>query len=100
MKFVDSIQIFVTSGHGGPGLVSFRRARNKPKMGPDGGDGGFGGDVYLEGCARLNTLSSLRYNREYVAESGARGGPNSRTGKNGEHLIIPVPLGTIIFDQE
>ena len=98
MKFIDSTEIHIRAGDGGRGTVSFFRARNKPKLGADGGDGGFGGSVVLVGNPQLNTLSSLRYKRLYQAESGERGGSNGRTGRSGEDLMIAVPLGTIVID--
>lgn len=100
MKFIDSIKIRVESGHGGPGLVSFRSAQNQPKLGPDGGDGGFGGDVYLVASSRFNTLAKLYYNRLYKADDGDRGGPNGRTGKSGDDKEILVPKGTVAKDLE
>lgn len=99
MKFVDETAIFVKSGHGGRGMVSFRAAKNAPKLGADGGDGGFGGSVYLRGNSQLNTLSSLYYKRLYTAEDGCKGGSNGRTGRNGEDLVIDVPLGTVATDK-
>jgi len=98
MNFVDSIVIRVRSGDGGSGLVSFKSARNLPRLGADGGDGGFGGDVTLVGTTRLNTLSSFRFQKLYEAESGDKGGHNNKTGKNGEDLLIQVPLGTIAIN--
>lgn len=98
MKFIDSTEIHVRAGDGGSGMVSFRSARNMPKLGCDGGDGGFGGDVVLVGNRQLNTLSSLRFHREYRAESGARGGSNNCTGRDGKTLYIQVPLGTEVVD--
>ncbi|MEY4632309.1 MAG: GTP-binding protein GTP1/Obg family [Pseudomonadota bacterium] len=100
MKFVDSTEILIRAGDGGPGMVSFKTARNKPKLGCDGGDGGHGGNVILVGNRQLNTLSSLRYKRTYEAGHGQRGGTNNKTGANGEDLIIPVPLGTQVFDAD
>lgn len=100
MKFVDSIEILVRAGNGGAGMVSFKTARNKPKLGCDGGDGGFGGDIVLVGSRRLNTLSSLRYNREYKADDGERGSSNNCTGADGEDLRIETPLGTQILLEE
>jgi GTP-binding protein len=100
MKFVDSTEILVRAGDGGPGMVSFKTARNKPKLGCDGGDGGNGGSVFLVGNRQLNTLSSLRYKRSYEAGHGQRGGNNNKTGANGQDLLIPVPLGTQVFDAE
>lgn len=95
MKFIDKSQILVRAGDGGNGISSFRRARNLPKLGPDGGNGGHGGDVYIIGEANLNTLSSLRYKQIYKAEAGVRGGSNCKTGACGDHLYIPVPIGTV-----
>lgn len=98
MKFIDSIKIRVESGRGGPGLVSFRSAQNQPKLGPDGGDGGHGGNVYLVASSRFNTLAKLYYNRLYKADDGDKGGPNGRTGKSGDDLEILVPKGTVAKD--
>lgn len=100
MKFVDSTQIRVRSGAGGAGMVSFRAARNMPKLGADGGDGGFGGSVYLVGDNGLNTLSGMYYRQLYDAENGQRGGTNGKTGRDGEDLIIPVPLGTVAINDD
>ena len=100
MKFIDSIEISVQSGKGGPGLVSFKSARGAPKLGADGGDGGFGGDVYLVGKSGLNTLSHLYRKRCYSAEDGAKGGNQGKTGKNGSSKLIYVPLGTVAVDIE
>ena len=98
MKFLDSIQILVRGGSGGDGIVSFKSSKGKPKLGPDGGDGGRGGDVVLVGTGRLNTLNALRYRAIYAAEDGVRGGSNFCRGRCGEHLEIPVPLGTEAFE--
>lgn len=100
MKFVDHIEIRVRSGSGGAGMSSFKSAKNKPKLGADGGDGGFGGHVFLEGDHQLNTLSSLYYKRLYKAEDGERGGTNGKTGRNGEDMLIPVPVGTVAYDKD
>lgn len=99
MAFVDESEIFVRSGDGGPGMVSFKSAKNAPKLGPDGGDGGFGGSVFLVGQAQFNSLSGLYYRRTYAAEPGSRGGTNGCTGRNGEDLDIFVPVGTQAFDK-
>jgi GTP-binding protein len=80
-------------------MVSFKRARNMPKLGPDGGNGGIGGSVFLVGNTGLNTLSSLRYKQMFKAEHGGKGGVNNRTGFCGQDLCLPVPLGTIAFDE-
>jgi GTP-binding protein len=98
MHFLDHTEILVRSGQGGRGMVSFRSGRHCPKAGADGGDGGSGGDVYLVGHRGINTLSHLRFRHQYKAENGTKGGVNSRTGKNGDDLEIPVPLGTVAFD--
>lgn len=98
MRFIDTTEIIVKSGKGGGGMVSFRRARGKPKLGPDGGDGGFGGDVILSGESNLNTLATLRYRHMYRAEDGCSGGNNGKTGRCGEPKVIPVPLGTVVKD--
>ena len=100
MNFVDCIEINVKAGDGGPGIVSFMASKGRPKQGPDGGDGGFGGDVILIGNSQLNTLSALGFHRLYKAESGGKGGANTRTGANGEDLRIQVPVGTVIYDRE
>ena len=95
MKFIDSTQIGVRSGDGGDGMVSFRAARNLPKLGADGGDGGHGGHVYLRGHKGLNTLSHLYFKKKYAAGDGERGGSNGCTGASGEDMVIDVPLGTV-----
>ncbi|NRA65164.1 MAG: GTPase ObgE [Pseudobacteriovorax sp.] len=100
MKFVDETRIRVRSGAGGNGMVSFKAAKNAPKLGADGGDGGFGGHVYLVGNPQLNTLSSLYYKRLYTAEDGVKGGSNGCTGRNGEDCLIQVPLGTVATNLE
>jgi GTP-binding protein len=100
MKFIDKTEITIKAGDGGNGICTFKTARNMPKLGPDGGNGGRGGDVFF--CADLgnNTLSTLRYKRMYQAEDGGKGAANNKTGKTGKHLKIPVPLGTIIYNKE
>lgn len=100
MKFIDSTEIFVASGKGGDGLVSFKTARNMPRLGPDGGDGGHGGDVVVVAAPQLNTLSNVRYRSRFIAKDGAKGGPNGRTGASGDDVEIHVPLGTEIYDAE
>ncbi len=99
MAFVDETEILVRSGDGGPGMVSFKAAKNAPKLGPDGGDGGFGGSVYFVGKGQLNSLSGLYYRRLYAAEHGLQGGTNGCTGRNGEDLEIFVPIGTQAYDK-
>ncbi len=100
MKFVDEATISVTAGKGGNGCMSFRREKYIPRGGPDGGDGGDGGDVFFIGNSGLNTLADFRYTREYRAQNGVAGQGRQRAGKAGEDLIIRVPLGTLVFDQD
>ncbi|MDG2093775.1 MAG: Obg family GTPase CgtA [Phycisphaerales bacterium] len=95
---IDNAKIFVRSGKGGHGCVSMRREKYRPRGGPDGGDGGKGGDVILVGDESLNTLLSLTPRPHYRAESGRPGEGSSCFGRNGVDCIIPVPLGTIICD--
>lgn len=99
MQFVDQVEISVKAGDGGNGLVAFRREKYIPRGGPAGGDGGKGGDVILRADESLNTLVDLRYKRHYKAERGGDGGSNNKTGKNGENLIITVPVGTVVRDK-
>lgn len=96
MKFIDQVSIYIRSGHGGKGLASFRREKYVPRGGPDGGDGGRGGDVVFETDPQLNTLLDLRYNRQYVAENGWPGMRQKKFGRDGEDAIIRVPVGTIV----
>lgn len=98
MKFIDSTEIFVASGNGGNGLVSFKTASNKPRLGPDGGDGGHGGDVVMVADPQLNTLSTVRYKSRFIAENGAKGGTSGKTGRSGSDVDIHVPLGTEVYD--
>ena len=98
MKFIDEVTIDVSAGNGGSGCMSFRRSRNLPKGGPDGGDGGKGGSVILKATNRINTLSKFRYQRSFEAENGKRGAGQNKTGANGKDLYIEVPCGTVIID--
>ena len=98
--FSDRARIFIKSGKGGDGHVSFRRELYVPDGGPDGGNGGRGGDIIFEVDKGLNTLSDFRHNSKYVAESGQEGGKRRCTGKDGADLIIKVPEGTVIYDDE
>lgn len=100
MRFADYAKIYVTSGNGGSGMAHFRREKYVPKGGPDGGDGGKGGDVILKGNVQLNTLLDLRYRKFIKAEHGKAGGSARKTGKDGHHEILEVPLGTVIYDAE
>src|SRR3990167_9008440 len=100
MKFIDQVIIEVVAGNGGHGCMSFRREKFVPKGGPDGGDGGDGASVYLEAKEGLNTLIDYRYKRFFEAENGQNGMGNLCTGKSGEDLIIPVPIGTVVYDAD
>ena len=100
MKFVDEATIDVTAGKGGNGCVSFRREKFVPKGGPDGGDGGDGGSVFLEGDVALNTMIDYRYTRRFRAENGEAGRGRNCSGKSGQDLVLPVPLGTTVLDDE
>jgi len=100
MKFVDEAEITVTAGKGGDGSASFRREKYIPKGGPDGGDGGRGGSVFLEGNSGLNTLADFRHLRRYKAQNGEPGRGRQKTGKSGDDEFIRVPLGTIVEDAE
>lgn len=98
--FLDQAVIIVRAGKGGDGVVHFRREKYVPFGGPDGGDGGKGGDVYLEVVPTLNTLSSFRHKSRFQAQDGVRGGKQNMTGRSGEDLFINVPPGTIVYDDE
>ena len=100
MKFVDEASIFVAAGNGGTGSASFRREKYVPFGGPDGGDGGRGGSVFLEGESGLNTLVDFRHKRKYKAQNGQGGSHRNMTGRSGEDIVIRVPLGTIVKDEE
>lgn len=96
--FIDEATIHVRSGNGGDGAVHFRREKYIPRGGPDGGDGGKGGDVVLEVQHTLNTLAAFRYKAKYIAVDGARGAKSNQTGKSAPDLVIPVPPGTVVYD--
>ena len=98
MKFVDEANIKVIAGNGGNGAVSFRREKFIPLGGPDGGDGGDGGSIYLEATPGLNTLADFRNTRTYEAQHGEKGMSRDMTGRGGEDLVVPVPVGTLVYD--
>ena len=98
--FTDQVVIHVKSGRGGDGMVHFHREKFIPRGGPDGGDGGKGGDVIFEVKSTLNTLSAYRQNQKFRAEDGVKGGPSQMSGRYGNDLILYVPPGTVIFDAE
>jgi len=99
-NFIDYIKIYCRSGNGGGGSMHYRREKYIPKGGPDGGDGGKGGDIIMRGNSNMWTLLHLRYTRHLYAENGETGGKQRSTGSNGENIIIEVPLGTIAKDAE
>ena len=100
MHFLDQAKIFIRSGAGGPGAVSFRREKFIEYGGPDGGNGGKGGDVYFEAANNLNTLIDYRYAQHYKAKRGGHGMGRSRTGKGGDDVVLMVPVGTEILDED
>ena len=100
MKFLDEVKIFLKSGNGGPGAVSFRREANVPFGGPDGGDGGKGADIIVECVEGLNTLIDFRYKQHFKAETGHSGAGRNKSGQNGQPTIIKLPLGTQILSEE
>jgi GTP-binding protein len=100
VKFIDEVKITISSGNGGHGCVGFRREKFVPFGGPDGGNGGDGGNVYFQCDEGLNTLAKFRGRKVFKAESGEPGAGSQRNGKFGEDLIIPVPVGTIIRNAE
>ena len=99
-NFVDYVKIFCSSGKGGRGASHFRRAKYIPKGGPDGGDGGRGGHVFLKGNRHLWTLLHLKYERHVIATPGEKGGAKGCTGKDGTDRTIEVPCGTVAFDAD
>ncbi len=100
MKFVDSASIFVQAGDGGKGCVSFRREKYVPKGGPDGGDGGCGGHVWLRTNPQLTTLLDFKYKNKYIAVRGVHGQGARKTGRDGADIVIDVPCGTIVRNAE
>src|SRR5258706_2662325 len=100
MHFLDQAKIYVRSGAGGPGAVSFRREKFIEFGGPDGGDGGKGGDIIFEAVAGLNTLIDFRYTQHFRAPRGQGGSGQNRTGAGGEDLVVRVPVGTQILSED
>jgi GTP-binding protein len=98
--FVDEVDIHVTAGNGGRGALSFRREKFIPRGGPDGGDGGHGGSVYVVASAGKNTLIDFRYHPEFEARNGSGGQGNNKTGQTADDLEIKVPVGTLIFEKD
>lgn len=100
MKFLDQAKIYVRSGNGGPGAISFRREKFIEHGGPDGGNGGKGGDVIFTSVKELNTLIDFRYTQHFRAQSGDNGAGEMRFGKDGDDIIIRVPVGTEVLDED
>jgi GTP-binding protein len=98
--FIDEARIRVKAGDGGNGCMAFRREKFVPRGGPSGGDGGHGGDVVMESSERHNTLVHFRFNPEHKAERGRHGEGSNCTGRDGEHMILKVPVGTALYDEE
>ena len=100
MKFLDQAKIYIRSGNGGNGSVSFRREKFIEFGGPDGGDGGRGGDVVIECVEGLNTLIDYRYQQHFKAQSGTPGMGKNRAGGRGSDVVLKVPKGTQVFDED
>tara|TARA_Y100000590_G_C15610116_1_gene973519 strand:+ start:296 stop:1279 length:984 start_codon:yes stop_codon:yes gene_type:complete len=100
MKFLDQAKIYLKAGHGGNGCVSFRREKFIEFGGPDGGDGGNGGSIVFIADSNLNTLIDFRYQQHFKAEKGQDGKGKKKTGKSGEDLVLKVPIGTQIFEED
>ena len=99
MKFIDEAKIYVAAGDGGNGVVSFRREKYEPEGGPNGGDGGRGGSVYVVADRNINTLIEYRYTRKFLAQRGENGGSGDCYGKGGSDITLHVPVGTVIADE-
>jgi GTP-binding protein len=97
--FVDEVDIHVAAGHGGAGALSFRREKFVPRGGPDGGDGGHGGSVYMVASANLNTLLNFRFQKNFEAGRGAHGEGSRRTGRSGADIELKVPVGTVVYER-
>src|SRR5271163_968955 len=100
LMFIDEATIRVKAGDGGNGCLAFRREKYVPRGGPSGGDGGDGGDVIMESSERHNTLVHFRFNPEYKAERGRHGEGSNKSGREGEDILLKVPVGTIVYDEE
>jgi GTP-binding protein len=98
--FVDEVDIHVAAGHGGRGCMSFRREKFVPRGGPNGGDGGHGGSVFVVASANLNTLLNYRFQKTFAAGRGAHGEGSNRTGRNGNDITLEVPVGTVVYDRQ
>src|SRR3954470_6123808 len=97
--FVDEVDIHVTAGNGGRGCLAFRREKRVPRGGPSGGDGGHGGSIYIAASAHTNTLINFRFHPEFDAERGQHGQGSNCTGSDGADLVLPVPIGTLVYEK-
>ena len=97
--FIDEARIRIKAGDRGNGCLAFRREKFVPRGGPSGGDGGRGGDVVMESSERHNTLVHFRFNPEYKAERGRHGEGSNKTGREGDGVVLKVPVGTIVYDE-
>lgn len=100
MKFADYAKIYLTAGNGGAGSVSFRREKYVPHGGPDGGDGGKGGDIVIKGNAQMNTILDLRYRKFIKAKHGQNGAGSNKSGRNADDIVLDVPLGTVAYEAD
>ena len=98
--FIDEVKVRVKGGDGGNGILAFRREKYVPRGGPSGGDGGRGGDVIMEASSHYNTLLHFRYNPEHTAERGRHGEGSNKKGRDGADVVLPVPVGTVVYDWE
>src|SRR5687768_12518153 len=98
--FVDEVDIHVAAGHGGRGAMSFRREKFVPRGGPNGGDGGPGGSVYIVANPNLNTLLNYRFQKEFSAGRGGHGEGSNRTGRKGADVELEVPVGTVVYERQ
>src|ERR1041385_8791358 len=98
--FVDEVDIHVSAGNGGNGCLSFRREKSIPRGGPDGGDGGMGGSVYIVATPTKNTLVDFRFHPEFEARNGSHGQGSNKTGQTAADLEIAVPIGTQVFEKD
>jgi GTP-binding protein len=98
MRFIDEAKIRVFGGHGGPGCVSFRREVFAPRGGPDGGDGGAGGEINFKATRQLGTLQDFRFKRIYQGPNGMHGSGSNKAGRDGEDITVLIPVGTVIKD--
>ncbi len=99
MIFVDEVEIYVRGGRGGDGITSFHREPYVPKGGPDGGNGGKGGSVYLEAVAGVDNLAELQGHHHWIAKNGSPGGGNNRLGACGNDIVLKVPIGSLVYDK-